>query len=237
MLNKSVLKNDDIVYLLNKYYSINNFEEINLITGGSACIYVVDNGMNKFIAKEYQEGYSINSIGDEYHICEYLNSNGIKTSEILKNKFDSHYVIYKDRYITVQKYIDGFVPEQNNAPDWLMVESAQLLGKINAILSKYKIERHEFRTEWFNSNKFDKKIKEYEKLIIFAKEKNDEYTGSIVNDLEYKIKEIKNIYKTNFDNNELTYANSHGDYSLLQFLCNNNKINAVIDFVSACNLP
>jgi Ser/Thr protein kinase RdoA (MazF antagonist) len=237
MLNKSVLKNSDIKYILNEYYSTNDMEKINLITSGSACIYVADNGIHKFIVKEYQEGYSINSIEDEYNICEYLNLNGIKTSEILKNKSGFHYIIYKGRHITVQKHIDGFVPKQNEAPDWLMKESAQLLGKINAVLSKYKIDRHEFTTEWFNNSNFDRKIKEYEKLIVSAKEKNNEYTDIIINDLEYKIKNIENISKTNFNNTELTYANSHGDYSLLQLLCNDNEINAVIDFVSACNLP
>ena len=39
------------------------------------------------------------------------------------------------------------------------------------------------------------------------------------------------------DMNNLTVLNTHGDYNVLQFIYKNGKINAVIDFVSACKMP
>ena len=39
------------------------------------------------------------------------------------------------------------------------------------------------------------------------------------------------------DMNKVSVMNTHGDYSILQFIYKNGKINAIIDFVSACKMP
>ena len=39
------------------------------------------------------------------------------------------------------------------------------------------------------------------------------------------------------DMDKLTVMNTHGDYSVLQFIYKEEKINAIIDFVSACKMP
>ena len=39
------------------------------------------------------------------------------------------------------------------------------------------------------------------------------------------------------DMSKLTVMNTHGDYSVLQFIYKDGKINAIIDFVSACKMP
>jgi Ser/Thr protein kinase RdoA (MazF antagonist) len=237
MLNKSILTDNDIREILGKEYKIKNIGKIEIITSGSACIYNITSDFQKFIVKEYQDDYSINSIVNEYKICNFLNKNGINTSEILMNNNGMTYFEYKDRFLTVQKYIDGYVPRQNEAPGWLIAESGKLLGKINRVLKYYKIERYEFRKEWFESIDINKKILNCEGYIISAKEKDNKYTDQIIKDMEYKIDKIKSLDKIKINSDELTYANTHGDYSILQLLCINEKINAVIDFASACNLP
>ena len=42
---------------------------------------------------------------------------------------------------------------------------------------------------------------------------------------------------TQFDFNKFSMKNTHGDYSINQIICQNKKINAVIDFTSACIHP
>jgi Ser/Thr protein kinase RdoA (MazF antagonist) len=237
MLNKSMLIDSDIQKILIENYNIKDINKIELITNGSACIYVIDNDLQKFILKEYQDGYSVNSLINEYKICRFLNKNGINTSEILKTNEGAIYYEYKKRSLTVQKHIEGYVPKQNEAPEWLIIKSGQLLGKINKVLQNYDIERYEFKKEWFEKIDINKKIVNCQEYIKSAKEKNNEYTDRIIKDMEYKTEKIKELYKININNNELTYANSHGDYNLLQLLCKGTSINAVIDFASACNLP
>ena len=39
------------------------------------------------------------------------------------------------------------------------------------------------------------------------------------------------------DMSKLTVMNTHGDYSVLQFIYEDGKINAIIDFVSDCRMP
>jgi Ser/Thr protein kinase RdoA (MazF antagonist) len=237
MLNNSILTDSDIRRILEKNYNMVNVTEIDLITSGSACIYIIGNGIQKFILKEYQNGYPVNSIINEYKICNFLNENGIATSEILRANNGMIYFEYKNRSLTVQKYIDGYVPKQNGSPGWLIIKSGQLLGKINKVLQNYEIERYEFKKEWFENIDIGKKIINCQRYIKSAKEKNNEYTDQIVNDMEYKIGKIKELHKININSNELTYTNSHGDYNILQLLCKDKDINAVIDFASACNLP
>lgn len=61
----------------------------------------------------------------------------------------------------------------------------------------------------------------------------------IKQDLEDKIHIINSIKhkveSTNCDN--LTILNTHGDYNVLQCIYNDNRISAVIDFISACRMP
>lgn len=42
------------------------------------------------------------------------------------------------RVFHVQKFIEGKVYEPNSAPDWLMKESAEILGKIHTALKDYE---------------------------------------------------------------------------------------------------
>jgi Ser/Thr protein kinase RdoA (MazF antagonist) len=237
MLNNSILIGTDIRNILIENYNIKNVNKIELITSGSACIYIIENDIRKFILKEYQYGYSADSLINEFKICNFLNANGINTSEILKTNKDAIYFEYKNRCLTVQEYIEGYVVQQNEAPEWLIIQSGQLLGKINKVLQNYDIGRYEFKKEWFETVDINKKIVNCQGYIKSAKKKNNEYTDRIVKDMEYKMEKIKELYKININCDELTYANSHGDYSILQLLCKGEMINAVIDFASSCNLP
>ena len=40
-----------------------------------------------------------------------------------------------------------------------------------------------------------------------------------------------------FDLGKLTCCNTHGDYNINQIICGENKVNAVIDWTSACRHP
>lgn len=239
MLNESVLSEEDIVELFEQLYGMDGIKEIQLLNGGSAGIYLVDFGTEhqKYILKEFQKGYPERSIINEVDVSNYLSANGIRTSEFIKNKEDGYIYKYKKRFLSVQKFIDGYVPQMYSSPQWLMDESAQLLGKINHVLSTYRIRRYEFKSNWLSQDIVTQKAKKFQDYIEKAQEMDDEFTGRIVDDLNYKLSLIDRLFTYEFNRENITFVNSHGDYSNVQLLCKNNHINSVIDFASACNLP
>ena len=230
--------NSKIANIVNNYYNIGELKHALPISNGSANIYLIETDCgSKYVLKEFQSGYSKRSIKNEFEITSFLLSNGISTSMFIANNANDFLTIFKRKKITLQRFIDGYTPEQHNLPIYLMDDSARLLGKLHKTLSRYEIKRYEFKKNW-DDDKLRAKTKEkFEKLISMAQEKRDNYTEQIISDIQYKIQNIENIKKFDLDRKRITYVNSHGDYSLLQLICKANKIEAVIDFASACNLP
>lgn len=92
-------------------------------------------------------------------------------------------------------------------------------------------------SDWYSQESFDDGIKKHEDLLKILNE-NNEIDKKIKKDLLDKIDMIKKIRLESFDEmKSLTILNTHGDYNVLQFIYKDDKINAVIDFVSACKMP
>ena len=58
-----------------------------------------------------------------------------------------------------------------------------------------------------------------------------------VADLLYRIDLMQRFPKYTFDIKQFTCQSTHGDYFISQLLCGENKINAVIDWTTACVHP
>jgi Ser/Thr protein kinase RdoA (MazF antagonist) len=237
MLNKSVLIENDIIMIFDKIYNIKKINNIENIFGGRASIYCITIDNIRFVLKEYQNNYPMDKIINEYQLCDFLNKNEISTSKFLKTVEGNMCYEHKGHYITVQEFINGFTAKQFQAPKWLLLESGKLLGKINQKLEKYPMDIYEFKANWFTNFDINKKLSNYSKYIILAKEMDNEYSEQIIIDCEFKMQMLKKINDFEINYKNYTYVNSHGDYSILQLLCENDYINAVIDFASACNLP
>ncbi len=59
--------------------------------------------------------------------------------------------------------------------------------------------------------------------------KTKEEKQIFLNDLEFRLKIVEKIRDWKFDLQKPTYCNSHGDYTVNQIICGEDKINAVID--------
>jgi hypothetical protein len=59
----------------------------------------------------------------------------------------------------------------------------------------------------------------------------------MVDAIKYKMRLIDSISDMKFDISKMTCKNTHGDYKIQQIICGKDKINAVIDFTSACVHP
>lgn len=137
----------------------------------------------------------------------------------------------------MQKFIDDYIVESNTGNYEQVLVSAEYLGKIIKSLETLKIELlSNDVSNWYSKETINDGIDKQEKLL--KKISLDDYP-QIYKDLTDKIFMLKYV-RDNFDFSDmskLTVMNTHGDYSVLQFIYKDGKINAIIDFVSACKMP
>jgi len=237
MTEETVFENiNELKDIVKSNYGI-KITSIKKINRGSANIYSLNN--NKYILKEFQSNYKKEDIIKEITVINHLKKNKIKVPKYIKTLKGDSYFFYKDKYIILQKYIDGYTKEQNTGNINETLESAKYLGKIVKALKSlnYNLNKIDY-LGWLNTETLNNAINKYKSLIKNLDLKN-ELDKKIYYDLNDKIKMI-NCIKNKFNKeeiNNLTIVNSHGDYSVMQFIYKNKKIHAVIDFVAAAKVP
>lgn len=232
MLDKTMLTNKIIVDIAKSIYGI-DINKIERLNRGSANIYVLNN--NQYVLKEFQSKYTKEEIDKEIIIINHLKKDNIPVPEYLKTKSGVYNYTYKNRVIIIQKYIDGHTIESNTGTKEQVMESAQYLGKIVKSLDTLKITLP-YCDMSYTKKTLDESITNHQELLNKITENN---YPQIYKDLTDKISMLKYI-KDNIDlsnTDKITIMNTHGDYSVLQFIYKNDKINAIIDFVSACKMP
>lgn len=109
-----------------------------------------------------------------------------------------------------------------------------MFGKIHAVLEKYEGLPVGIGNDFFKYMTPENALCSYENSLKIAREMGDK---DVEADLIYRIELMKNFPKYHFSTDKLTCANTHGDYFLSQFICGEKKINAVIDWTTACTHP
>lgn len=237
MIEKTVFLNDDeIKKVVKKYYDIDIFK-IEKVDRGSANIYELND--KSYILKEFQSKYTTEEIEKEIIVINHLKNRGIKVPKYIKCLNGNYNFIYKEKNIIIQEFIDGYTIEQNRGTYTQTIESATYLGLIVKEMQDcpFKFKKCNI-LEWCGVNKFDESLNNYHN-IIKQLDLTNEKDLIIKRDIEDKIKIIKDIQnKINLSEIEkITCKNTHGDYSMMQFIYKDEKINAVIDFASSCNMP
>ncbi|MDD5865295.1 MAG: phosphotransferase [bacterium] len=234
MIEKTVLNEKIIIKIIKKQYNIDVYQ-VTKLNRGSANLYSIND--NKYILKEFQSKYTNAEIEKEIFIINHLKADIIPVPEYLQTVEGKYSFIYEDKIIIMQKYIDGYIIESNTANYEQMMESAEYLGKIVKSLKtlKFDLPLNDV-SDWYSNKTIDESIEKQKKLLEKISEK--EYP-QIYKDLNDKISMLKNVRdKFDFsDMDKISIMNTHGDYSLLQFIYKDGKINAIIDFVSACKMP
>ncbi|MBQ7943288.1 MAG: phosphotransferase [Lachnospiraceae bacterium] len=177
----------------------------------------------------------INHPEQEPMLCEYLLKCGIPACQFLKNKHDEY--LSKDsqgRVFHVQRFIEGRMCEWNTAPKWLLMQSAAMLGRIHTVLKNYWGLPIGIGEDFFRCMTPENALKSYENSLRIAMEQKDE---EVIKDLQYRIELMRSFPEYKFDTRRLTCQSTHGDYFISQLLCGENKINAVIDWTTACVHP
>lgn len=80
----------------------------------------------------------INHPEAEPELCAFLRRHDIPACDFLKNRAGSYLSQNTDgRIFTVQRHFPGTTPEWNSTSETLLMESAELLGKIHSVLQAY----------------------------------------------------------------------------------------------------
>ena len=202
--------------------------------GAGSDTYFVICSEGKFVVK-YPAASEINHPEAEPELCEYLLEKGIPVCQFLRNK-DGYYLTMDDagRVFHVQRFIEGKVYDLNAAPDWLLTESAQMLGKIHTALKDYTGLPTGIGADFFTYMTPERALESYRRSLNIARNRGDQDNAA---DLEYRIDLMQRYPAYRFDLGELTCCATHGDYFISQIICGENRINAVIDWTTACVHP
>lgn len=234
MIEETVFTEKTLINVVKEQYGI-DVTKINKLNRGSANLYSLNN--DTYILKEFQSKYTQEEINKEITIINHLKKDGLSVPEYIITNNNEYSFIYREKIITMQKFIDGYTMESNTASFEQMIESARELGKIVKSLETLDISLPiNDVSSWYSMETINESIEKH-KVLLEKITKEDH--PQIFQDLEDKISMLDYVKNNiNFDEMQnLTSMNTHGDYSVLQFIYKNGKIKAIIDFVSACKMP
>ena len=124
--------------LLKEHYGLDLLHCVKSAVGAGSDTYFVSCVDGKYVVK-YPATSEINHPEAEPELCEYLLQKGIPVCQFLRNKAGGFLTAdEKGRQFHVQRFIEGKMYDLNTAPDWLLTESARMLGKIHTALRDYQ---------------------------------------------------------------------------------------------------
>ena len=225
---------DSITKTLYNSYGLMITEAKKSSVGAGSDTWFVTCEDSKYVVKFPSES-DINNPELEPKLCEFLLEQGIPVCQFIKNKAGQYVSAdEQDRIFHVQKFVEGTMYDWHEAPEWLLAESAAMLGKFHAALKYYEGLPTGIGEGFFKFMTPERAVASYRESLKIAQTEED---AEVVEDLQYRMELMQRFPKCNFDLNRLTCQSTHGDYFISQLLCGENKINAVIDWTTACVHP
>ncbi|MBQ7980998.1 MAG: phosphotransferase, partial [Oscillospiraceae bacterium] len=217
--------------LLKKNYNLEVVSVEKSSVGAGSDTYFVTCINGKYVVK-FPSASEINNPEAEPKLCEFLLGNGIDACRFIKNN-DGEYITADEngKLFHVQKFIDGTMYDWNTAPDWLLKESAETLGRIHTVLRKYNSLPVGIGADFFKYMTPENALSSYENTLETSRRNGD---TEIEKDLLFRIELMKRFPEYSFDMDKLTCSATHGDYFISQLMCGEDRINAVIDWTTAC---
>ncbi len=235
-LEKSVLNLEIIKRLISEKYKITILRVLPMLMGTANC-YKLSDGSNSYFLKEFQSCFDESDLQREVKLTDYLLNHGYPTAKNITLVNGERYFVYKERLILMQEFIDGKTYCDNNLPYHLLMQAAELLGNLHALLADYELPT-DMGADWVNSFSPENSAKQYDELLaVLESHPADKHYKRIKSDLLYKKQLVYRLsgYGRYFD--KLTYCATHGDFTCFQYICDESHIKAVIDFSSAHRLP
>lgn len=220
--------------LLFKQYGLHLMKAEKSKVGAGSDTWFLNCREGKFVLK-FPATSGINHPELEPQLCAFLRENDVPACDFLKNG-EGNYVSSTDDGVcfTLQRLLPGITPAWNTATDDLLMESAQMLGKIHSVLREYPLLPTGIGADFFAYMTPERALHSYEHSLEIAMEHGVQQE---IRDLQWRVDFIKNFPDWQFDLEKLTLRNTHGDYFISQFLCENGHLTSVIDWTTACIHP
>lgn len=223
----------DIEDILAQFYGMKLLEDKKFKTGAGSDTWYIRTDKGEYILKHPCES-EINNPELECELCTFLNNHGVKASEFMINLEEQYITKLNRKIYHLQKYVEGTTYNLNAAPEWLLDSMAAELGRIHSVLKKYKPLPVGIGEDFFNYMTPANALGSYNNSLKIAYDIGD---MEVVKDLEFRIKLMNDFPIEKINIQEFSCGNTHGDYFISQILAENNTINAVIDWTSACVHP
>ena len=221
-------------YRIYKQYGLDITEISESKFGAGSITYFIKTDKGNYVVKYFTEN-SMNHPENEFNLCSFLRQKGIPASKIIKNcAGDPISVDENGRRYHVQEFIEGITYDYHEAPVWLMEESAKLLGKIHTVLRDYPPLSDGIDKQFFQNRTIQNTLQGYDKTLNQAIENGD---AQIALRIKSNMDILKKMPSYRFDMDEITYANTHGDFIITQLICGEEKINGCIDWTTSCRHP
>lgn len=222
---KSVIKEQYGLHLCNAQRAV---------TGAGSDTWFLECAEGNYVLKIPADGLN-NHPEAEPELCAFLRMHGIPACDFLKNKMGEYISRTADgRVFTVQRRFSGITPEWNSASETVLMESAELLGKIYSVLQAYPALPEGIGAGFFAGMTPQRAAESYRRSLNTAVRLDDTENAA---ELKWRIDFTENFPLQGFELNRLTLRNTHGDYFISQFLCENGHLSAVIDWTTACVHP
>lgn len=224
----------DIIRLIDVNYDIGNIKSIFRISSGfgSDTFYLLSD-RGEYIFKGIEQN-SMNYPENEPSIITELRNSDIPVSEIYPIRGGDYILRVERKTYHLQKYIEGKIFSRNTSPEWLLYESARMLAKIQKAMEKLPQLPTGISQGFFDYMTPQRAKSNYLSTLELAAEKGDKDIASAI---DIKIQMLNAFKDFKFDVGRMVCKNTHGDYKISQIICGNDKINAFIDFTSACVHP
>ena len=220
--------------LLNAQYGLHLRNMRKSAVGAGSDTWFLDCQEGAFVLK-FPAASSINHPEAEPALCAFLRDRGIPACDFLKNTQGEYLSRAEDgRIFTVQRRLPGTTPAWHSASEAFLMESAALLGKIHCVLQDYPPLPEGIGAQFFQHVSPQRAAESYHRSLFTAAERGDEQTAR---ELRWCIDLMQRMPAPDFDLTRLTLRNTHGDYFISQFLCENGRLSAVIDWTTACVHP
>ncbi|MFT3951119.1 MAG: phosphotransferase [Oscillospiraceae bacterium] len=232
-IERSQLNEAAIIRLLRLEYGIavTCTEEIFL---GTANCYKLSDGTTHWFLKEFQSGFSEENLRREAALTGFLHARHFPTARMLPTLDGAPFVRVNNRLVCLQEFMDG-IPCGDVLQKPALLQAAELLGWLHSLLKDYDLPDG-MGADWLAQFSPERHAAAYEELLKLLKP-TDTHFERIKADLLYKqalgvrLADLPALFSG------LTYCATHGDFSSVQFLCDDDKITAVTDFSAACRLP
>lgn len=220
--------------LLKEHYGLDVLHIIHAAEGAGSDTWFVTCAEGKYVVK-FPSASEINHSEQEPELCQRLLDAGIPACRFLRNR-DGQFITVDEagRLFHVQAFIEGHTYDLNTAPDWLLTESAALLGRIHTALRDDRSLPVGIGKDFFRCMTPENALRSYQRSSEKARQLGDATSAA---DLAWRIGLVQRMPHYTFDLDTLTCQSTHGDYFISQLICDEQHIAAVIDWTTACVHP